>query len=458
MATREIPLPDIGDFDEVDVIEVLIKEGDSIEKEQSLLTLESEKATMEVPAPFGGTVKEIKVKEGDKVSEGDVIAVVETDTEGDAESDDQEEKESEQEQKKDEPERESKDEKEDEGDADREKRGEEEQEEEKAKEEKPASGEGPREPPVAFDADDVAPDQVPHASPAVRRFARELGVNLEQVEGSGRKGRITKEDVQKHVKRAMEGRAPAAGAGLAVAEPPKVDFEKYGEVETQPLSRIRRISGANLHRNWVTVPHVTQHDEADITELEAFRKNHQKQAESEGAKLTLVSFLIKASVAALKRFPQFNASLDETGERLILKKYFHIGVAVDTENGLVVPVLRDCDRKGLLELAKELGEVSQKARDGKLSPGDMKGGCFSISSLGGIGGTAFTPIVNMPEVAILGVSRTSMKPVWDGDEFRPRLMLPLSLSYDHRVIDGADAARFTRYLAEALTDLRRILL
>lgn len=452
MAIKKVPLPDIGDFDEVDVIEVLVKQGDRIEKEQSLLTLESDKATMEVPAPFGGTVKEVKVKEGDKVSQGDVILTVDAADAGSENSGEKKE-----EAKKEEGSRKKKVEEEEKDEEGQEEDKEEAPETEGA--EKGAAAEGPREPPVAFDAGDVEPDEVPHASPAVRRFARELGVELAGVEGSGRKGRIAREDVQQHVKRVMEGGAAApAGAGLSVAEPPRVDFEKYGEVEVKPLSRIQRLSGANLHRNWVTVPHVTQHDEADITDLEAFRKAHQKEAEAVGAKLTLVAFLIRASVAALKRFPRFNASLDASGENLVYKRYFHVGVAVDTENGLVVPVIRDCDGKGLLELAAELGEVSQKARDGKLSPGEMKGGCFSISSLGGIGGTAFTPIVNVPEVAILGVSRASTKPVWDGKEFRPRLMLPLSLSYDHRVIDGADAARFTRYLAEALTDLRRVLL
>lgn len=463
MAIKDVPLPDIGDFDEVDVIEVLVKPGDHVEAEQSLITLESEKATMEVPAPFAGEVKEVKVSAGDKIAEGQVIATVdEAEGAGDQDEDTQ-------------------------APAGEEKARESEPEpaEEKTEESEPAeesaageeagpdradwqaqggrsgdtAAEGPREPPLTFEAEDILPEKVPHASPAVRRFARELGVDLRQVEGSGPKGRIRREDVQKHVKSAMEGGGAASAAGgLAVAEPPKVDFEKFGPVETEPMSRIRRLSASNLHRNWVSIPHVTQHDEADITDLEAFRKAHQKEAEAKDAKLTLLAFLIRASVSALQTFPRFNASLDPGGEKLIFKRYFHIGVAVDTPNGLVVPVLRDCDRKGLIDLAVELGELSEKARAGKLSPGEMQGGCFSISSLGGIGGTAFTPIVNMPEVAILGVSRASMKPVWNGEEFEPRLMLPLSLSYDHRVIDGADAARFTRYLAEALTDLRRVLL
>jgi pyruvate dehydrogenase E2 component (dihydrolipoamide acetyltransferase) len=465
MAIKDVPLPDIGDFDEVDVIEVLVKPGDRVEAEQSLITLESEKATMEVPAPFAGEVKEVKVSAGDKIAEGQVIATVD-DAESEGKSGDGDEPSDEGEKAEDtEPsESEGADETEEARPSD-----------EKAAKDKPESdradwqarggrsedtaAEGPREPPLTFEAEDILPEKVPHASPAVRRFARELGVDLNQVQGSGPKGRIRREDVQKHVKGVMEGGAAApAGEGLAVASPPKVDFEKFGPVETEPMGRIQRLSASNLHRNWVSIPHVTQHDEADITDLEAFRKAHQKEAEARDAKLTLLAFLIRASVSALQAFPRFNASLDPGGEELILKRYFHIGVAVDTPNGLVVPVLRDCDQKGLIELAVELGEISEKARAGKLSPGEMQGGCFSISSLGGIGGTAFTPIVNMPEVAILGVSRASMKPMWNGEEFEPRLTLPLSLSYDHRVIDGAGAARFTRYLAEALTDMRRVLL
>jgi pyruvate dehydrogenase E2 component (dihydrolipoamide acetyltransferase) len=326
---------------------------------------------------------------------------------------------------------------------------------------RPASAGEARTPPVAFGAESVMPGQVPYASPAVRVFARELGVDLSQVRGSARGGRIGKEDVQAYVKSVMSGATrPAAGVagggGLNLLPWPKVDFAKFGEVESRPLSRIKKISGANLARNWAMIPHVTQHDEADITEMEAFRKRLGE--ENKDTKVTPLVFLIKAAVAALKKFPQFNASLDESGENLVLKKYFHIGIAVDTPDGLVVPVIRDCDRKGLLELSAELGEISKKARDKKLGPAEMSGGCFSISSLGGIGGTAFTPIVNAPEVAILGVSRSSMKPVWNGKDFAPRLMLPLSLSYDHRVIDGADAARFTAYLAQVLGDLRRLLL
>jgi pyruvate dehydrogenase E2 component (dihydrolipoamide acetyltransferase) len=308
------------------------------------------------------------------------------------------------------------------------------------------------------------PDQVPYASPAVRLFARELGVDLAHVKGSERKGRISKEDVQNFVKAAMAGgSAPraaggAVGGGLNLLPWPQVDFAKFGEVETRPLSKIKKISGANLARNWVMIPHVTQHDDADVTELEALRVQLNKENEKAGIKLTMLAFLIKAVVAALKKYPDFNASLDAGGENLVLKKYFHVGFAADTPNGLVVPVLKDADRKGVIEIAQETGELAKKARDGKLGPADMSGGCFSISSLGGIGGTAFTPIVNAPEVAILGVSKSSIKPHWDGNAFVPRLVLPLSLSYDHRVIDGASAARFTAYLGQVLADMRRVLL
>jgi pyruvate dehydrogenase E2 component (dihydrolipoamide acetyltransferase) len=315
---------------------------------------------------------------------------------------------------------------------------------------------GPRTPPVVFDASTVAPAKVPHASPAVRVFARELGVDLSKVQGSERGGRISKEDVQSFVKTAMQGggAVAASGGGLNLIPWPKVDFAKFGAIESQPLSRIKKLSGANLARNWAMIPHVTQFDDADITEMEAFRKKLGE--EQKDVKVTPLVFLIKAAVAALKKYPTFNASLD--GDNLVLKSYFHIGIAVDTPDGLVVPVIRDADRKGLLELSHELAALSQKARDKKLGPAEMAGGCFSISSLGGIGGTAFTPIINAPEVAILGVSRSAMKPVWNGTEFAPRLLLPLSLSYDHRVVDGAAAARFTAYLAQVLGDLRRLLL
>ena len=321
-------------------------------------------------------------------------------------------------------------------------------------------------PPVRFEADAVLPDKVPHASPAVRLFARELGVDLMQVAGSERGGRIGKADVQNFVKAALAGgiAAPVAaaggggGGGLNLIPWPKVDFAKFGEIEVRELSRIKKLSGANLARNWAMIPHVTQHDEADITDLEALRVQLNKEHEKAGVKLTMLAFLMKAVVSLLKQYPDFNASLDETGEKLVLKKYFHIGFAADTPNGLVVPVIRDVDRKGVIEIARETSELAKKARDGKLGPADMSGGCFSISSLGGIGGTGFTPIVNAPEVAILGVSKSSIKPVWDGQQFQPKLMLPLSLSYDHRVIDGAAAARFAASLAQLLADMRRVLL
>jgi pyruvate dehydrogenase E2 component (dihydrolipoamide acetyltransferase) len=325
----------------------------------------------------------------------------------------------------------------------------------------------PRTPPVEFNADSVLPSKVAYASPTVRVFARELGVDLDQVKGSERGGRISKVDVQRYVKAALSGgvatgAAPAAaggaGGGLNLLPWPKVDFSKFGEIEVQPLSRIKKISGANLARNWAMIPHVTQHDHADITDLEALRVALNKENEKAGIKLTMLAFLMKASVAALKKFPDFNASLDASGENLTLKKYFHIGFAADTPNGLVVPVVRDVDKKGVNEIAHESGELAKKAREGKLGPAEMSGGCFSISSLGGIGGTAFTPIVNAPEVAILGVSKSSIQPVWDGKAFQPRLLLPLSLSYDHRVIDGAAAARFTAYLAQLMGDLRRAVL
>jgi pyruvate dehydrogenase E2 component (dihydrolipoamide acetyltransferase) len=444
---KEARVPDIGHA-EVPVIEVLVTAGERVAKEQSLITLESDKATMEVPAPFAGIVREMKLKVGDSVSEGALIALIEPDgatvapppqavpaatpvadkpaaapmadkpapiggrsvmpghaTEGDV-----------------------------------------------APTARPPLG-----------ASIVMPGDAPYASPAIRAYARELGVEIGQVKGSGRGGRIQRDDVSGYVKHALaSGARPvtgvpvAAGNGLNLLPWPKIDFSKFGEIEEKPFTRIQKISGANLARNWAMIPHVTQHDSADITELEAFRK--QLGEENKDLKVTPLVFQIKAVVAALKAFPQFNASLDDSGEKLILKKYFHIGIAVDTPDGLVVPVLRDCDKKGLLDLARELGEISRKARDKKLGPAEMSGGCFSISSLGGIGGTGFTPIVNAPEVAILGVSRASMKPVWNGREFAPRLMLPLSLSYDHRVIDGALAARFAAFLATQLGDIRRLLL
>ncbi|WP_404546497.1 dihydrolipoyllysine-residue acetyltransferase [Dyella jejuensis] len=451
---KEARVPDIGGHADVPVIEVLIKPGDTVEKDQSLITLESDKATMEVPAPFAGVVKEIKLKVGDEVSEGALIAVIEAagaDTASSAAPAP----------KVEEPAA-------------------------KAPAPAPAAAPQPKEEPAPqggrsvlpgnapegdvapqarppFDAKLVMPGDAPYATPAVRAFARELGVDIHQVKGSGRGGRIVREDITAYVKHALasgarpvQGGSVAAGGGLNLLPWPKVDFAKFGAIEEKPLSRIQKISGANLARNWAMIPHVTQHEDADITELEAFRKK--LGDENKDLKITPLVFQIKAVVAALKKFPQFNASLDESGEKLVLKKYFHIGIAVDTPDGLVVPVIRDCDKKGLLDLAVELGEISRKARDKKLGPNDMSGGCFSISSLGGIGGTAFTPIVNAPEVAILGVSKAQTKPVWNGKEFAPRLILPLSLSYDHRVIDGALAARFASFLATQLGDIRRLLL
>ncbi len=462
---QEIRVPDIGDFDKVPVIEILVAVGDRIEQDQSLVTLESDKATMEVPASVAGELVELKVKEGDEVGEGDVIAVIAVASgdddggegekvEGRGKSDgagrpDAVDGETSGGQKSSEATSTSTS-----AEAPRPETGS--RKPETDPQPVPGWENGLPPPPVPYDEMDHDPGSLPHASPSVRRLARELGVDLNAVTGSGRKGRISEDDLKQHVKRRME--APAAGGGLAVAAAPKVDFSKFGEIEEEKLSRIKRISGPALHRNWVSIPHVTQFDQADITEMEAFRKASQKQAEAAGTKMTPLVFLIKAVVAALREFPQFNASLSADGETLIRKKYFHIGVAVDTPNGLVVPVLRDCDRKGLIELSQELGDLSGRARAGKLKGDEMKGGCFSISSLGGIGGTAFTPIINAPELAILGVSRAEMKPIWDGSAFQPRLMLPLSLSYDHRVIDGADAARFSRFLAEQLEDLRRLLL
>jgi pyruvate dehydrogenase E2 component (dihydrolipoamide acetyltransferase) len=437
MATvREVLVPNIGDFKNVDVIEVLVKPGDSIKPEQSLITIESDKATMEIPSPSAGTVKELKVKSGDKVSEGSLILLLE-DTEGISTAP------------------------------------------AKAVPLAPvaplASPARPPAPalasvpkpaankPVPIPAPAPASAGTPHASPSVRKFARELGVDLVRISGSGPKGRITQADIQEFVKGVMRGApaaAPATRGGLTLDLPewPQVDFSKFGPVETKPLSRIRKLSGGFLHRNWVSIPHVTQHDEADITELEAFRKENAQVAEKGGFKLTMLAFLVKASVNALKQFPEFNASLDNAGENLVVKKYYHIGVAVDTPDGLVVPVIRDADRKGVFDLAKELAEISKAAREKKLKPDAMRGGTFSISSLGGIGGTAFTPIINAPEVAILGVARSQMRPVYRDGAFVPRLMLPLSLAYDHRVIDGAAGARFTTYLASVLSDIRRTLL
>ena len=433
---QEVALPDIGDFHDVEVIEILVAPGDTIVAEQSLLTLESDKATMEIPAPFGGVVKDVTVAVGDKINRGDTIARVATGP--------------------------------DTGEADQTTSSGPAAPESPAAPAEAAATETPRlpgeketlQPPVIARPSDAPPGKA-HASPGVRRFARELGVDLFYVPGSAPKGRITKEDVQAYVKRALaEGAAagPAAGAGPALPAMPEVDFGKFGEIEERELGRIKKLSGAHLHRAWLNVPHVTQFDEADITELEAFRKAQKDEAAKADIKLTFMPFLMKALCKALTEFPQFNSSLSADGEKLILKKYLHIGVAVDTPNGLVVPVIRDVDRKGVFELAAELGEVGAKAREGKLTPSDLQGGCISISSLGGIGGTQFAPIVNAPEVAILGVSRAAMQPKWDGETFRPRLIMPFSLSYDHRVIDGAEGVRFTSHLARLLGDIRRLLL
>jgi pyruvate dehydrogenase E2 component (dihydrolipoamide acetyltransferase) len=429
-----VAVPDIGDFDEVEVIEVLVKPGDAVAKEQSLITLESDKATMEIPSPDGGVVKEIKVKVGDRVSKGSPILLLE----GAA------------------PPAEPR--------------------EQPRAEPKPSPSRGaPAAVPPPVPAAEAAPRPVPrepreelktkaHASPSVRKFARELGVELSRVQGSGPKGRILHADVQAFVKGALSGVPAPAAAKAPGALPfnlppwPDVDFAKFGPVESKPLPRIQKLSGPYLHRNWISIPHVTQFDEADITDLEAFRKAQTAETEKRGFKLTMLAFMIKACVTALKAFPQFNASLDKSGESIIVKKYFHIGVAVDTPGGLVVPVVRDADRKGVFDLAHELAEISKLARDGKLKPGDMQGGTFSISSLGGIGGTFFTPIINAPEVAILGVSRSAVRPVFNGKEFAPRLILPLALSYDHRVIDGATAARFTTFLVGVLSDIRKLIL
>jgi pyruvate dehydrogenase E2 component (dihydrolipoamide acetyltransferase) len=459
----EVKVPDIGDYKDVPVIEVFVKPGDSVNAEESLITVESDKATMEVPSPTSGTVKELRVKVGDKVSQGTLVLMLEP-AGAPAQA----------------------------------------APAAKAPSAPAAAAPAPKEQPAAAPAaqrapepraEASAPSSAPvdergigeaassrlheaavgqaasshvdeaafgkaHASPSVRRLAREFGVDLSRVTGSGPKERIVKEDVQAFVKAqlAKPAEVAASGAGLNLLPLPQIDFSKFGEVKTEPLSRIKKLTGANLHRNWVTIPHVTQNDEVDITELEAFRKAQAEDAKKEGVRLTLIAFLIKAAVAALKKFPEFNSSLAPDGESLILKQYYNIGVAVDTPNGLVVPVLRDADKKGLFALARELAEVSERMRAGRIAPADMQGGCFSISSLGGIGGTHFTPIINAPEVAILGVSRSAMRPVWNGKDFEPRLMLPLSLSYDHRVIDGALGARFITYLSSVLADIRRLVL
>jgi pyruvate dehydrogenase E2 component (dihydrolipoamide acetyltransferase) len=463
---KEARVPDIGGYDDVPVIEVLVAVGDTVAQDQGLISLESDKATMEVPAPFAGVVRELKVKVGDTLSEGGVVAMIEAADE--AAPADKSDAKAEAAPARAEPVATTQATPAAETGTQVEPVAVPKQADqiaqasiERADAASAAAPMGAGLPPVRFDAEALMPDKVPYASPAVRLFARELGVDLAQVKGSARGGRIGKDDVQQFVKGALQGGVAAGGAvggGLHLLPWPKVDFSKFGEIETRELTRIQKISGANLARNWAMIPHVTQHDDADITELEALRVALNKENEKAGIKLTMLAFLIKASVAALKKFPTVNASLDASGEVLTLKKYFNIGFAADTPNGLVVPVVRDADKKGVLQIAKETGELAAKAREGKLGPAEMSGGCFSISSLGGIGGTSFTPIVNAPEVAILGVSKSAMKPVWDGKQFAPRLVLPLSLSYDHRVIDGAAAARFTAYLAQLLADMRRVLL
>ena len=438
----EVRVPDIGDFKDVAVIELLVKPGDTVKLEQSLFTVESDKASMEIPSPAAGVIKELKVKIGDTVNIGDLVAVLEGSAAAAAPA--------------------------------------------------PVAAAALAPVPVAASAAPAAPAAapaaavasvavpahqpgtpaagLPHASPSVRKFARELGVPLDEVRGTGPKGRITQDDIQGFTKAVMGGatqtkaqaaKAPAAssggsGEGLNLLPWPKVDFAKFGPVERKDLSRIKKISGANLHRNWVVIPHVTNHDDADITDLEAFRVQFNQENEKSGVKVTMLAFMIKAAVAALKKFPEFNSSLD--GDQLVLKNYFHIGFAADTPNGLVVPVIRDADQKGIVQISQEMGDLAKKARDGKLGPADMTGGCFSISSLGGIGGRYFTPIINAPEVAIMGVCKSSLEPKWDGQQFVPRLMLPLSLSWDHRVIDGAAAARFNVYFASLLADFRRIVM
>jgi len=445
--STDVLVPDIGDFEEVPVVEVLVSAGDAIKAEDPLVTLESDKATMDVPAPFDGVVGELKVSVGDTVSEGSLLMTVASGNGDEPAGPDLAEPAAEEATA-----------------AEDESKGE-------AAPPKAAASESasngsppptPEAPPPSEPAASATEGGEPvHASPSVRRAARELGVELALLQGSGRKGRILKEDVQafkdKPPAAAPAAQAPAAdGAGLGLAPWPKVNFEKFGPIERKPLSRIQKISGPNLHRNWVMIPHVTHQEEADITELEAFRKEIGEGYKKQDIRITMLAFLVKASVAALKAHPIFNASLD--GDDLVLKSYYNVGFAADTPNGLMVPVIKEADAKGVAAIAEELGALSGQAREGKLKPGDMSGSTFTISSLGGIGGTAFTPIINAPEVAILGVTRSAMKPVWNGSEFKPRLILPLSLSYDHRVIDGAAAARFAKDLAALLTDLRRALL
>ena len=433
MTEKTLTVPDIGDFEDVEVIELLVAEGDSIAIEDPLITLETDKATMDIPATDAGTIRQLLIKVGDSVSQGDAIMVIDADetpvvepaTEPAVEEKPAVEKEA------------------------------------PAPAARPTAAKRPPSPPPTLPKIDEISFSKAYASPAVRKFARELGVNLGQVSGSGRKGRILKDDVKAFVKQVMTTGLPASGGALEnalVVEPmADIDFGQFGEIEPQPLSKINKLTGKFLHRNWVSVPHVTQFDSADITALEALRKPMDSEYREKGIRITLLAFLMKAVVAAMQEYPRFNSALDNSGENLVLKKYFHIGIAVDTPDGLVVPVVRDVDQLSVIDIGTRLGEISAKARDKKLRPADMQGGCMTISSLGGIGGTAFTPIVNAPEVAILGVSRSRMQPVWNGRDFEPRLMLPVSLSYDHRVIDGADGVRFTRLLGELLQEPKALL-
>ncbi len=426
----EIKIPDIGDFDAVEVIEIAVSVGDSVQPEDTLITVESDKASMDIPSPNAGEIKEIKVNIGDKVSEGTPIINLLINEEG-AKKEDK---------------------------ASKEINKKEVEEKETPKVENKIEPPAPPKTPESSQLAGQSKSAKAHASPSVRRFARELGVDLGLVYGTGPKNRILKEDVKAFTQSIMSGEKLANKGAFSTPEIPPVDFSKFGEVEQKPLTRIRRIAGQSLHRSWITIPHVTQFDEADITELEEFRKSKLESAKKEGVKLTLVTFLIKAVVVALQKFPEFNSSIEPSGENLIIKKYFHIGVAVNTKNGLLVPVLKDVDKKGLFDIATEITELGNKAREGKISPKDLQGGCFTISSLGGIGGLHFTPIINAPEVAILGVSRAAMKPVYENGTFEPRLILPFALSYDHRVIDGVAGAQFTQFLNTILTDIRHILL
>lgn len=431
MSEITLTVPDIGDFEDVEIIEILVAEGDTIPIEAPLVTLETDKATMDIPASDAGIIGKLLVKAGDRISQGDPIAILEPGSPVATAAPSA--------QKQPEPSQTA-----------AEKTSAENRPSPTPKPDAPV----PRPSPTG-NIDEVSFSKA-HASPSVRQFARELGVDLGQVSGSGRKNRITRIDVKDFVKRTIT--TGSNDGGLRVALMPEIDFNTFGDTDTQPLTKINKLTGQFLHRNWATIPHVTQFDEANITELEKFRKSMVAEYKEQGIRLTLLVFLMKAVVSAMKKYPRFNSSLDSSGENLILKKYFHIGIAVDTPDGLVVPVVRDVDRKSLIDIAAELGDISTKARRRELKPTDMQGGCMSISSLGGIGGMAFTPIVNAPEVAILGVSRSTMKPVWNGEAFEPQLMLPLSLSYDHRVIDGADGARFTSYLTTVLSDTRRLLL